>query len=90
MNFAVYPKLHQVEAGDSPYADAINHCERYNYYSVRGQRVTSVHECTHGINSQLRNRPLQTPLLRNYAIPSTKAMDLNDVVACSHRCCRRW
>lgn len=59
MKFQIYPKLHQVEPGDSPYADARNHCLRYDYYSVRGQRVTSVHECTHGINSQLRNRPLR-------------------------------
>lgn len=59
--FLQYPKLHQVEAGDSPYADARNHCQRYDYYSVRGERVTSVHECTHGINSQLRNHPLKEP-----------------------------
>lgn len=62
--FLSYPKLHNVvvdNRGDSPYADALDHCQRYDYYSVRGQRVTSVHECTHGINSQLRNRPLHEP-----------------------------
>jgi hypothetical protein len=57
--FLQYPKVHQVESGDSPYADARNHCERYSYYSVAGQRVTSTHECTHGINSQLRNKPIR-------------------------------
>jgi hypothetical protein len=55
--FLQYPKVNNSTPGDSPYADARNHCVRYGYYSGGG-RVTSVHECTHGINSQLRNHPI--------------------------------
>lgn len=77
MKFQTYPKLHQVEQGDSPYADARNHCQRYDYYSARGQRVTSVHECTHGINSQLRNRPLLMPTMPYFAMAMSREPDIS-------------
>lgn len=57
-NFLNYPKVNNVGTDESPYSDARSHCVKYDYYSGGG-RVTSVHECTHGINSQIRNKPIR-------------------------------
>jgi hypothetical protein len=55
IGFLNYPPVHQVEQGKSVYVDAVNHCQNYQTYLVGGSKVSSVHECTHGINSQIRN-----------------------------------
>lgn len=55
MDFLKYPKLHSDESGDSVYADIINHCKSYRSFLVAGNRTTSAHEVTHGINNELRN-----------------------------------
>lgn len=41
-------------AGDSVWADTIRHCKTWRQMQDRS-RTTTAHECTHGINSQLRN-----------------------------------
>lgn len=50
-----YPAKQQIESGNSVYADAINHCPSYKNFWTPGDKVTSVHECTHGINNDIRN-----------------------------------
>lgn len=52
--FFQYPAVHKVSTDPGPYGDALNHCVKYNYYRTPGDQITSVHECTHGINSQIR------------------------------------
>lgn len=52
--FFDYQPVHQVSADGGPYGDALNHCENYRYFSVAGNKITSTHECSHGIASQIR------------------------------------
>lgn len=40
--------------GDSVYADTIRHCTTWRQMADRS-KTTTAHECTHGINSQIRN-----------------------------------
>lgn len=50
-----WKKVNNSVGDDSVYADYIEHCARYKEMSVRGDKPTSAHECTHGINSEIRN-----------------------------------
>lgn len=52
--FFQYLPVHKVSSDPGPYGDARNHCVNYNYYSVPNNKITSVHECCHGIASQIR------------------------------------
>lgn len=52
--FFQYPPVHKVSSDPGPYGDARNHCVRDSYYSVPNDKITSVHECCHGIASQIR------------------------------------
>lgn len=54
--FNNYPKLHSVSTIAGPLGDTLNHCSNYKYYRVPSSSITSTHELTHGINSQIRNK----------------------------------
>lgn len=67
--FFDFPALHQVSADPGPYGDALNHCANYSYFRTPGSKITSVHECIHGIASQIRQgRTNGFYLLNNQAI----------------------
>lgn len=53
--FQAYAKKINVESGDSLYADVINHCPKYKEYLVGSDKISSAHEVTHCINSDVRN-----------------------------------
>jgi hypothetical protein len=55
MKFIEYKAVNSDESGDSVYADTITHCKNWKQYIEAGDKVTSSHECTHGINSDIRN-----------------------------------
>jgi hypothetical protein len=59
MDFTIFNTVHQIESGDSVYADAVNHCKNYRNYLVARDKPSSVHECTHGIQADLRNGAIQ-------------------------------
>lgn len=55
VQFQNYPTQHHSADDASPiYNDFINHCRSWRQMIVRGRKITSAHECTHGINSELR------------------------------------
>lgn len=69
MTFDDYQPVHRVSTDPGPYGDALNHCENYRYYAGGGDRITAVHECSHGIASQIRKgRTNGFYLLENRAI----------------------
>jgi len=37
------------------WADVARHCTNWRNYSQPGDLVTTAHECTHGVNSDIRN-----------------------------------
>lgn len=53
--FQEYPVQAHAEAGDSVYADVLNHCRNFRRYADHGDRVVNAHECTHGTNADIRN-----------------------------------
>lgn len=55
VNWIKWPKIHNVEAGKTLYADIINHCKSYKNFMEPGDKATSAHEVTHGANSEIRN-----------------------------------
>lgn len=48
------PEVNSDAAGDSVYADTIRHCSTWRQMADRS-KTTTAHECTHGVNSQIRN-----------------------------------
>lgn len=48
------PKVNDAVTGDSVLADCVTRCVRYREMSD-ASKTTTAHECTHGINSQIRN-----------------------------------
>jgi hypothetical protein len=88
VDFMKFQAVISVESGSSIYADAVNHCRNYQNYVSRGDKITSVHECTHGINADLRNGAIQANMnvLRqglqhrcSLPLPLVKATDFNSV-----------
>lgn len=54
-----YQPLHNTSTEDSVLAEIINHTQDYRQY-LDSSRITSGHECTHKINSQLMNMSMET------------------------------
>ena len=54
--FTVFGKKISVEPDGTVYADIINHCADYKSFIEKGDKPTSGHECTHGINAAIRNQ----------------------------------
>lgn len=53
-NWIMVGEINQDAQGDSVYADTIRHCKTWRQMQDRS-KTTTAHECTHGINSQIRN-----------------------------------
>jgi len=53
-NWIMIGEVNQDAQGDSVYADTIRHCTTWRQMKDRS-KTTTAHECTHGINNQIRN-----------------------------------
>lgn len=55
MKFIDFQPVLSIESGKDTYADVLNHCRDWTNFIERGDKPTSAHECTHGVNAALRN-----------------------------------
>jgi hypothetical protein len=86
--FFHYPAVHQVSSDRGPYGDALNHCKQFAYYRVPGNSITSVHECTHGINSQIRNNARNVSRPNGFYLLEDKAIILPEPAGRKSDCIR--
>lgn len=55
MQWQTFSKVQDIEKGSTLYADIINHCRDYKNFIEKNSKITSAHECSHGIANTIRN-----------------------------------
>lgn len=70
MNWIDYKPINSAVAGSSIYADTVQHCKDYKNFWAPGDKITSAHELTHGINNDIRNSVVREvpPLFGHYPV----------------------
>jgi hypothetical protein len=52
----VRPELANLSKTPTLYSDVCSHCTRYEEMREAGSKCTTTHECTHGVNAEIRNK----------------------------------
>lgn len=54
IQFTQYPPVNSDSSDKTLYGDIITHCKDWQHYANKSSKYTTAHECTHGINNDLR------------------------------------
>src|SRR5690348_10791490 len=55
IQFIQYPAVNTDSTDKTLYGDIITHCRDWQHFADRSSKYTTAHECTHGINNDIRN-----------------------------------
>lgn len=78
VSFQKYLKVNSDSGDKTLYGDIITHCKDWQNYADKSSKYTTAHECTHGINNDLRNASGDWQGKNGFYVGQDRAIILNE------------